>query len=441
MSDFPLLAKNFNIDSVAVQFHDGTSVTIDPGDIIQLEYREGLLDKFLTVTLNIMDTTSRVSQVLLGMEYFEVVFSDLNNGVKLEFTANSANGPLYAYNIHSKQVLDTGKAFVVELCRQDAILSMQKRVCKKFENMTAPELLKQIIGGELENTKKPVATTNSVNKITFVPPNSRPLDVLIWARNKFIGDDQKTQKTGAKYTSAGFLFYETYRSYNYVSVDTISGQQGHKATYTTGTGRGVGQDAFRIESPKFESTIDMIRNFDRGFYSGQIEFFDITECTMSTEKYTLKDLYPTWNKIGSSNWLPSMNSPAMQEDLKAVAPESPAVHSKYATRNMMVSFNKELFAGSTDDKNQDAEIFRQTVMQSVSRLGIFMNQVLTVTCNIGNMDLHAADPILIEFFDSQGNVDTQNSGRYIIADLTHLYTRSEDKLKTYLTLTRDSFGL
>ena len=154
MSDFPLLAKNFNIDSVAVQFHDGTSVTIDPGDIIQLEYREGLFDKFLTVTLNIMDTTSRVSQVLVGMEYFEVVFSDLNNGVKFEFTANSANGPLYAYNIHSKQVLDTGKAFVVELCRQDAILSMQKRVCKKFENMTAPELLEQIIGGELENTKK-----------------------------------------------------------------------------------------------------------------------------------------------------------------------------------------------------------------------------------------------------------------------------------------------
>ena len=107
----------------------------------------------------------------------------------------------------------------------------------------------------------------------------------------------------------------------------------------------------------------------------------------------------------------------------------------------MVSFNKELFAGSTDDSSQDAEIFRETVAQSVSRLGLFSSQVLTVTCNIGNMGLHAADPILIEFFDSQGNVDTQYSGRYIISSLTHLYTRGEDKFKTHLTLTRDSFGL
>ena len=69
----------------------------------------------------------------------------------------------------------------------------------------------------------------------------------------------------------------------------------------------------------------------------------------------------------------------------------------------MVSFNKELFAGSTDDKSQDAEIFRQTVAICIE-IGTFQSQVLTVTCNIGNMDLHAADPVLIESFDSQGNM-------------------------------------
>ena len=62
------------------------------------------------------------------------------------------------------------------------------------------------------------------------------------------------------------------------------------ATYTTGTGTGATQDAFRIENPEFVNTIDMVQNFDKGYYSGQIEFFDITECTMTTQKYTLKDL-------------------------------------------------------------------------------------------------------------------------------------------------------
>jgi len=437
----PYQIKNFTIESVAVRFHDGSAVYIDKGSILQLEYREGLFDKFITVTLKIMDTTSLVSNALVGMEMFEVIFTDAQNGVKFEFTSKSTNGPLYAYNLHSKDIIDTGKSFVVELCRKDAILSMQKRVCKKYSSVDSDTLIRDIIQGELESKKKPINTTKSINKITFIPPSSRPLDVLVWARNKFIGNDQKTTKAGGKYTSAGFLFYETYRAYNYVSVDAISGQKGHKCVFTTGTGTSTTQDAFRIENPQFVNTIDMVQNFDKGFYSGQIEFFDIVNCTMTTEKYTLKELYPTWNKIGSSNYLPSMNSTAMTEDLKPVAPESPAVHSKYATRNMMVSYNKELFAGSGEGADQDAEIFRQTVLQSVSRLGIFMSQVLTITCNIGNMDLHAADPVLLEFFDSQGNIDTQHSGRYIIADLTHLYTRGEDKLKTYLTLIRDSFGL
>ena len=438
----PYQIRNFKIDNVAVMFLNGDAVSIDKGQILQLEYREGLFDKFLTVTLTLMDTTSKISNALVGMEMFEVTFTDTQNGVKYEFNASSKNGPLYAYNIHSKQIIDTGKSITIELCRKDAILSMQKRVCKKYTNTTAMELVKDIIVTEL-GSKKQIYNQggDSINKINFVPPNSRPLDVLIWARNKFIGEDQKTVKGNGKYTSAGYLFYETYDQYNYVSVDHISGQKGHKCVFTTGTGDGSTQDAFRIDTPEFVNTIDMVQNFDKGFYSGQIEFFDITECTMTTEKYTLKELYKTWNKIGTSDWLPSMNSPAMQDDLEPVEAESPAVHSPFATRTMLVSFNKELFAGSSDDADQDAEIFRETVLQSVSRLGIFMNQVLTVTCNVGNMDLHAADPVFIEFFDSQGNIDTQHSGRYIIADLTHLYTKGEDKLKTYLTLTRDSFGL
>ena len=441
MTSTPYQIRNFVIESVGVRFHNGESVYLDRGSILQLEYREGLFDKFITVTLSIMDTTSKISTVLVGMEYFEVVFTDIQNNVKFEFTSNSANGPLYAYNLHSKQVVDTGKAFVVELCRQDAILSMQKRVCKKYTDVSADELVKDIIGGELESTKKSVVTTKSINQVSFIPPNSRPLDVLVWARNKFIGSDQKKAESKGKYTSAGFLFFETYRAYNYVSVDTISGQQGHKAIYTTGTGVGGDRDAYRIDNPQFKTTVDMVENFDRGFYSGQIEFFDIVNCTMTTEKYTLKDYYPTWNKIGTSNWLGSMNSTAMGEDLKPVAPESPSVHSKYATRNMMVSYNTELFAGSGASEAEDKQIFKETVVQSVSRLGLFTSQVLTVTCNIGNMNLHAADPILIEFFDSEGNVDPQYSGRYIISDLTHLYTKGEDKFKTYLTLIRDSFGL
>ena len=438
MTSTPYQIRNFRIDSVSVMFQDGSTVGIDKGSILQLEYREGIFDKFISVTLVLMDTTSKFSEALVGMELFEVIFTDTQNNVTFEFSKGSENGLLYAYNIHNKAVLDTGKRITVELCRKDAILSMQKRVCKKYSNVTADQLIGDVIQTELESSKT-ISTKKSINKVSFVPPNSRPLDILIWARNKFIGD--KSTASGGDYTSAGYLFWETYQQYNYHSVDTICAQKGHKCVFTTGTGTGVTQDAFRIENPQFISNVDMVENFNKGFYSGQIEFFDITECTMTTRKYTLKEYYPTWEKIASNEHLPTLNSAGMQEDLEPSAPESPSVHNKYATRNMMVSYNKELFVGSTDDEEGDPEIFRETVVQSISRLGLLMNQVLTFTCNVGNMDLHAADPVLIEFYDSRGEIDPQHSGRYIIADLTHLYTSGEDKLSTLLTLTRDSFGL
>jgi hypothetical protein len=434
----PYQTKNFIIDSVGVRFNDGSAVYIDKGSILQLEYREGLFHKFLTVTLNIMDTTALISNVIIGMEMFEVVFTDVKSGVKFEFTTNSTNGPLYAYNIHSKSINDTGKSFVVELCRKDAILSMQKRVCKKYKEVTSSTLVGEIIQNELGNKKKSIRATNSLNKLTFIPPNSRPLDVLIWARSKFIGEDQTPDK---EYYSAGFLFYETYKHYNYVSIDRIARQRDYKVVLTTGTGTSTNQDAFRVENPRFENSIDMVRNFDRGFYSGQIEFFDVVNCTMTTKKYTLKELYPKWKKIAGGDYLGSMNSPALKSDLEPKGDNSPQIHSPYATRNMMVAYNSDLFATLDSSKEDDLSQFQDTVLQSVSRLGVFMSQVLTVTCSIGNMNLHAADPIFIEFFDSQGNLDSNHSGRYVIADLTHIYTRSEDKFKTNLTLIRDSFGL
>ena len=47
----PYQIRNFRVDSVGVMFQNGTTVTIDKGAVLQLEYREGLFDKFLTVTL------------------------------------------------------------------------------------------------------------------------------------------------------------------------------------------------------------------------------------------------------------------------------------------------------------------------------------------------------------------------------------------------------
>jgi hypothetical protein len=73
-------------------------------------------------------------------------------------------------------------------------------------------------------------------------------------------------------------------------------------------------------------------------------------------------------------------------------------------------------------------------------MGVFSNTILTANV-YGNMAINAGEVINIEFSSADGKVDKTYSGRYVIFDLTHIFSKSEDKLTTKLTLVRDSFGV
>lgn len=446
-SNQPYINTNFSIGNVSVTLNGGTSISISPRQIGQLEYREGLLAKFLTVTISLGDTTSGLTDLLQGMEKFQLEFTDNLRKITYKFTDDSVNGPLYAYRIHNKQVIDNIKTVVIELCRSDAIVSMQKRVCKKYTNVDAETVVGDIITKELNtNNKKQIIVTSSSNKITFIPPNSRPLDILVWLRNKYFGDPSK-----GKYVSAGYLFYENYSSYNFRSIDEIARTSGNSAEYTVATTTGGIQEVQTLQNVEFVKNIDMVTNFDRGFYSGQIEFFDVNNCTVTTKQYSLEEYYKDWSKVSGKNELTTINSLPLQKDLNSgqdisttdIGDDDPAIEFPYGSRNMFVTYTSDLFSfsnGETETQD-DPSGFVNSVSQSVSRLGLLYNQVLTATATIGNMNVNVGDPIIINFLDSNGNIDKSHSGRYIVSDLIHIYKRGEEKYKTNFSLIRDSFGI
>ena len=172
----PLLLKNFRILGVSITFaevddpQNKNRVFIDKSSILQFEYREGLLNQFISVTLQIGDTTNQLSDVLVGMEKVELIVQDNLTNVKYEFTEESMNGPLYVYQIHDKQVIDTGKVVVLELCRKDALESAQQRVCKKYNAIPASDLVQDILGNFLKTKKQYLDNvSSSLNKLALIP--------------------------------------------------------------------------------------------------------------------------------------------------------------------------------------------------------------------------------------------------------------------------------
>ena len=429
----PLLLKNFRILGVQLTFADPESPSskkttlIDKSSVLQFEYREGLLNQFVSVTLQIADTTSQLTDVLVGMEQVELVVEDYATNVKYEFREGTPNGPLYVYQIHDKQVMDTGKVLVLELCRKDALESAQQRICKKYNAIPAADLVQDILGNVLKTTKQYVENiSSSLNKLTFIPPMSRPYDILVWCRNKYIAKDQKTTASGGSYASAGYLFWETYKGYYFKSIDAIAGQEATQFTYTTGTGLSGSDEVYRLNSPDFPKAVNMMMDFDRGFFSGTVDFFDTVNCEVVSQPYTLKENYEKWTKVGENSSLPQLYSDVLDDR---------------PTRTMALSYNDDLFLEPGSEQNTESKmLFKETVSQSIQRMGVFSNTILTANV-YGNMAINAGDIINVEFSSADGKVDKTYSGRYVIFDLIHLFSKREDKLTTRLTLVRDSFGV
>ena len=423
---------NFEIKSIVLTTTGRTPVTyaLDRSVVTQFEYTEGLYNQFLKVTLQIADTTNAISDQLFGMEEIEIVVKDLIHGITYDFKKGSKNGPLYVYQIHSKMIVDTGKVLVLELCRKDAIISMQERYGLPIENAKSDQLASIILKNVLQ-TEKPIDVERSRNPLTFVPPLSRPYDILVWARTKYFSESQQSTDSKGKYTSAGYLFWETYDKYSYKSVDSLCDQKQKINTYTAGTGVGGLDEYYKVQDLKFPQTLDMIDNFNRGFYSGTAYFFDTVNCEVDIVDYKLEDNYRAWKKLGDMDQLPQLNN---------------KVYTGKPTRTVAVTYNKDLFLESNKDSNYSkirdyAGIdFVDTVIQSISRMGVFTGQILTGTV-MGNMRLSAGSIVEIEFQDPFGGIDKNHSGRYIIFELKHIYNRSRDQLKTQFTLVRDSFGV
>jgi hypothetical protein len=419
----PLLINNFTINKLSITLSNGKKLKIDSGSVASLEYAETMMSKYLTITLKLIDTTSILSQGIYGMEPVELVMTDNVNKVTYEFTEGSNNGILYVYEIHDKEILDKQKVFTLELCRGDALDNYSTRVSTAFKSTTPTKLINNIIGGVLKS-KKTIKVEDSVNKLSFVAPNAKPYEVLTWARNKFIGT--KDGNKGGKFISAGYFFFEDYYNYNFLPIDSFSSKKEVTYAFVTGNNTGGTEQISTLTNIKQSSGLNLFNNFERGYYSGRVDFFDLVNCEVNTVKYNIKENYSKWSKLGTNDKLPKVYDEVL---------------SQTQTRLMTVVYNNDLFLESGKLATKNRTPFEQIVTQSITRFGTFTSQVVTATA-YGNLGLNAGDLITVDMVDPDTKRDATYSGKYIIFGVEHVFSKSggEGRLKTNLTLVRDSFG-
>lgn len=430
---------------------EGKEYEFQLNTILSVEYFESVDRSFIYLAVSINDSTFNFSERIYGLEKVQLEFTNFTRGfdgklqeIKYSFTDESENGCLYVYSVYNKYNSGTKKTFTLGLCRLDAINDKFIKISKKFEKKSE-EIVEDVLKNYLK-TKKKLNYEKSVNKLNFVSPLSSAYSLINWILDKCVSVVSQSKDSG-KNISAGYMFYETYNSYNFFSVDGLCAKESlnslnpYRVTqnYQPGDDFDYTKDAFIIkEDFTILNSLDVFRDLEKGFFSNKIAFFDVAFQTYDEEVLNVNDYYSKMTLLGSQKRLPNTFT-SIFENAKGIKTSFNPFDSR-PSRLMTIPTNDFLY--SKENVNID---YKKAIGQSIIRYGLLGRQV--ASCRVyGNLNLKVGEIINVELYKPKNStdnyIDQTISGKYLIYTVSHLFNNSGSGgfMVTDLILVRDSYG-
>lgn len=413
----------------------GKNVSIETA-ILQLEYRESILQDTLRVSLVFADTGNSVDGKsaieglpIVGEEKVGLRFEDNSEiEIKTELYVNKVT-PLND---------DTRKSLVrLDLVSKEFILNEKVRVNNRFDGKISNHIQKILTDNNFLGTKKKIDIDSTINNYNFIGNYKKPFYVLNWLSKFSISEkDQQKEK------SAGYFFFETSEGFKFKSIDGLFSQEPKKSIIYNDTpdfGGKIpsGYDVKALEYSR-DNRIDVQNKLMMGAYSTRTILFDPFSCYYEVVTLKASDVEKSLKLGGKS--LPKMNREFEREG-----------NNKEFTRTHYYLLDTGTLpdgSGVGKEQNQlskSKEINfepKQVLNQSTMRY----NQMFATKCEItipGDFSLHAGDVVRFDPPELQrdiknDDINKEYGGKYVIAELCHLIT----PLSTYtkLVLVRDSFG-
>ena len=351
-------------------------------------------------------------------------------------------------------------------------------------------IIEKMLGREYLNSTKELFSEPSRFEVKLNPAKTRPFDIIAKIIKRSVSS--KTTYTGKKYKtyeenrqnrpnseskpikgSAGFLFWETRRGYNFFSIDALcdtsedgtfifkdkkKGDKKEKPRLQTESwGPYVekianteisGDQRFLITKATFTSEIDLTQSLRKGKYSSLMIFFNISTGQYEEYTYKIKDSYDNMAHLG------------YQDSVAKIPNNEKGDLSESPSRIMSVLLDHESWyngpsiANPDDakatDPNKFADWQKYYASQGVARAELLYNQELTLDIP-GNPEICAGDKIDIriqsKLADEQRKrepYDLESSGIYLVKTVNQMYNALNTEngtLKTTLGLCRDSYGV
>ena len=459
------------------------SLSLTKDMVAGISIHESIEQPAMCGTITISDSKNFINEYpIQGGETIEMEFKTTFSDIPIEYS-------FVVSKIGKRYVKNKRQLYTLILVSPEFLINESIRVQDPLEGN--PEtIVEKMLGKEYLNSSKEFFSEPSRFEIKLNPAKVRPFDIISKIIKRSVSS--KTTYTGKKYKtyeenrqnrpnseskpikgSAGFLFWETRRGYNFFSIDALCDtsengtfifkdkKEGDKKEkprlQAQAWGPYVekianteisGDQRFLITKATFTSEIDLTQSLRKGKYSSLMIFFNISTGQYEEYTYKIKDSYDNMAHLG------------YQDSVAKIPNNEKGDLSETPSRIMSILLDHESWyngpsiANPDDakatDPNKFADWQKYYASQGIARAELLYNQELTLDIP-GNPEICAGDKIDIriqsKLADEQRKrepYDLESSGVYLVKTVKQMYNALNTEngtLKTTLGLCRDSYGV
>ena len=445
--------------------------------VITIDYMESIVSPFVTAQFMISDSVNLINTFPIeGGEYIRF---------KMETSFGEHEYKMKVYKVAGRIQIDAKKQTYTIMCvSEEAMVNETVRV-EEQQRDNPQNIIKKLLKDKLQTTKK-LHSEPSRFQVSLVPGRQRPFDIIAQLLRRCVSnatDYQASEPPTQEQLdteksirgSAGFLFWETNRGYNFFSVDALCDRSESK-TFTSdkpdGTPHELTQSRYtkkdiwgpyvdtisnidRVEDNRFvitsfslTSETDLMSSLRMGKYSTKMVFFNHSTGQYSEYVYRITESYDNMAHLGG------------QSKISKIPDNTGSLEKRYS-RIMSGILDHETWYDDPDIKDPDdpvttsptefADWQKYYAAQSFARYDLLTNQEAVLKIP-PNSQICAGDKIDLVIqnksadFDKEKNpYDTETSGTYLVKEVTHTYNFVNTGVSgvgySTLRLFRDSYGM
>ena len=421
------------IDKIDIVSNKNQSKNVSvAGGTIRLMYYESILQDSIKATITFADTGNSIDNKtvieglpMVGQEKVFLKFRD-NNEQTLDLV-------LYINKV-TPLADDTTKSMVqIDLASKEFIKNEKVRLNTRFDGRISDHIKKILTDQNYLGTEKNVDIEETSNNYNFIGNNKKPYYAMNWLSKRAVPN-----LPDAKGNTAGYFFFETSEGFKFKSIDSMLSQEKKKSIIYNQTpdSRGVnipaGYDVKALDYSK-DNRVDVQEKLKMGAFSTRTVLFDPFNCYYEV-------ITPNAKEKEASLKLGGKELPVLNPEFNKEGANKEFTRTQYMLLDkgtLPTGDSKEQIKKSTEQNFDAKNILSQSTMR--------YNQLFTSKSEVtipGDFSLHAGDAIFMdappENAKKNDEVNKQDSGLYIIADLCHYISPKETYTK--LILVRDSVG-